>query len=194
MVSPTKLSNGKFPNVDLFESKYEVEQYIRRLPIRSSFFIPASFMQNFQGQEKPRPLGDGTYALFNIHSPDTKIPLIDIANDSGKWIAAILAEPEAYAGKSISCATKLYSQTEIVDIMSKSSGKTVKHIQIPVEQFESYIPEPMRMMISEMSQYCKEFGYYGADMEEQLRWGAEQARGKLTTFEEYLQTEPLKLD
>jgi hypothetical protein len=194
MVSPAKLSGGKFTHVDLFESKYEVEQYIRTLPIKSSFFIPASFMSNFQARQKPRPLGDGTYALFNIHAPDTKIPLIDVAADTGKWIVAILTEPDKYAGKSISCATKLYTQTETAEIMSKASGKTVKHIQIPVQQFESFMPEGMRRMITEMTQFCEEFGYYGGDMEEQLRWGAEQARGKLTTFEEYLQREPLQLD
>jgi uncharacterized protein YbjT (DUF2867 family) len=194
MVSPTKITSGKFPNVDLFESKYNVEQYIRTLPIKSSFFIPASFMQNYQGQQAPRPLGDGTYALFNIHTPDVKIPLIDIAADTGKWIAAILAEPEKYAGKDIACATRLYTQTEIVEIMSKTSGKTVKHIQIPLDQFEKYVPEAFRRMISEMTQYISEFGYYGEHMEEQLKWGAEQARGSLTTLEKYFQREPLKLE
>ncbi len=136
MVSPIKITSGKFPNVDFFESKYNVEQYIRTIPIKSSFFIPASFMQNFKGRQAPRPLGDGTYALFNIYTPDVKIPLIAVAADTGKCIAAILAEPEKYAGKDIACATKLYAQTEVVEILSKASRKTVKHIQIPLDHFE----------------------------------------------------------
>jgi uncharacterized protein YbjT (DUF2867 family) len=193
MVSPTKISGGKFPNVATFESKFLVEQYIRTLPIKSSFFIPASFMQNFQDNQKPRPLGDDTYAFFNIYAPDDKLPLIDIAADTGKWIAAILAEPDKYEGKTIAAATDIYSQTEIVEAMSKTSGKTIRHIQIPLDQFEGYLAESFRIPLSEMTQYCKEFGYFGANMEEEVSWAAAQARGRLTTLEEYFKREPLQL-
>ncbi|KIW05205.1 uncharacterized protein PV09_03749 [Verruconis gallopava] len=194
MVSPKKISGGKYPNVDLFESKYNTEQYIRTLPIKSSFFVPGSFMQNLTGRQKPRPLGDGTYGLFNILNPDAKTAFIDVAADTGKWIAAMLADPDKYAGKSIACAQGLYTQTEIAEILSAATGKSVKHVKIPVEQFASHLPEGSRTMITEMMQYCGEFGYYGATQEEDVRWGAEQARGKLTSLAEYLEREPLKLD
>lgn len=41
--------------------------------------------------------------------------------------------------------------------------------------------------------YQEEFGYYGTDMEEKVLWAAEHARGKLTSFEEYLELMPLNL-
>ena len=194
MISPNKLSGGKFKNVDLFESKYDVQQYIRSLPIKASFFIPGSFFQNYQTQTKPRPMGDGTYGLFNIMSSEDKVALIDIANDTGKWVVPMLTEPEKYNGKGIACATKAYTQQEIADAISKATGKTVKHIQIPVEKFEGFLPEGSRTMISEMWQHIRDDRYYGAEEDKELEFGHQQVTGRLTTFEEYLEREPLKLE
>ena len=194
MISPARLSDGKFKHVDLFESKYDVEQYIRTLPIKASFFIPASFFQNYLTQSKPRPKGDGTYALFNIYGPNDKIPLIDIAADTGKWVVPMLADPEKYNGKGIACATKQYTMPEMAEAMTKATGKTVKHVQIPVEAFESYLPEGSRQMISEMSQHIRDVGYYGANEVQELESGHQHAKGTLTTLDEFLKREPLKLD
>src|ERR1700753_1658461 len=92
-----KLSNGKLMNVTQFTFKARVEDYIRSLPIRSAFFSPGSFMQNFQSHLKPKPTGDGTYAISNLIPGSTQIPLINVS-DIGKFIGAILAEPNRYEG------------------------------------------------------------------------------------------------
>ena len=192
-----RLANQRFHlyNNAIFESKYDVEQYIRTLAIKSSHFVPASFMSNYQRPgTKPQPLGDGTYGFINVYGPGTTIPLIDVAADTGKWVVPMLANPDKYEGKCVSAATKLYSQTEVADIMSKATGKTVKHIQISVEEFRSHLPESMRVIISEMWQANGDFGYYGANQDKEVEWGCQQASGKLTTLEEYFQREPLKLD
>jgi uncharacterized protein YbjT (DUF2867 family) len=46
MSHPAKISGGKFKNVEHFDDKAEIEEYIRGLPVKSAFFAPASFMQN----------------------------------------------------------------------------------------------------------------------------------------------------
>ena len=38
-----------------------------------------------------------------------------------------------------------------------------------------------------------EFGFYGPDTEKMLAWAAGNARGKLSTLEEFLQVHPLQL-
>jgi uncharacterized protein YbjT (DUF2867 family) len=196
MVSPTKLSGGKLTKVDHFDSKYEVEQYIRTLPIKAAFFVPGSFMQNFHGMMGPRPSqsGGGTYAMTNVFNPDTQLPLIDVNGDTGKWVGAILAEPDAYAGKCLDCATRLYTVTEVADIMSKATGKKVTYNQVPDEVMIKFMPPHFDEEYLQMLQLMRDYGYYGENMKGNVEWAAKQARGKLTTLEEFFQKHPLKLE
>jgi len=41
--------------------------------------------------------------------------------------------------------------------------------------------------------YPEEFGYFSPDSEKLVAWAAENARGRLSTLEEYLETHPLQL-
>ena len=52
----------------------------------------------------------------------------------------------------------------------------------------------MRDHVAEMLQYFQDYGYYGENTEEKVKWSAEQARGKLTTLDEYFKANPLKLE
>lgn len=183
--SPALVSQGKYKNAVHFDSKYEVEQYIRTLPIKSAFFAPGTFMQNFIGGMSPRPAGDGTYALTNIVTPDTTWSMIDIT-DTGKYVAAILAEPENFEGKILSAATKLYTTNELVKIISDVTGKTVKYNQIPPDVFKEFLPPAAAENLAEMLLYIQDFGYFGPDTREKVDWTAKMAKGKLTTFEEFI--------
>jgi hypothetical protein len=192
-LSITEVSRGKFHDCTLFDIKAEIEQYIRTLPIKSAFYAPASFMQNFHTGMMPRPNGDGTYTLANVWSPTTQIPMIEVAADTGKWIGAMISQPEKYNGKFLAAATRTYSANEMVEIISKVSGKTVKYFQVPPEQFIKFLPENLALNVCQMNQYFEEFGYYGPEQKEIVEWTAKQALGKLTTLEEYLENNPLDL-
>ena len=88
----SEISDGKY-RIDAFDSKANVEKYIRGLPIRSAFFAPGFFMENFAGPLRPQPAGDGTFRLANINKPETRLPLIATRRDVGKFVAPILADP-----------------------------------------------------------------------------------------------------
>ncbi|KAF2469013.1 NAD(P)-binding protein [Lindgomyces ingoldianus] len=195
MSHPRKISGGNLSHIDHFDVKAEIEQHIRSLPIKSAFFAPGSFMQNFSHTMKPRPspAGDGTYVIANLCNPSTKLPLIDIT-DTGKWIGAILAEPDKYEGKFLAAAQSMYSMTEIADIVSKVSGKTVKHTQLPDEVFKGFLPEGFRQELFEMFLLFRDYGYYGEEMEGLVDWAAKQAKGHLNTLKEYLEKEPIAFD
>ncbi|KAF9973598.1 hypothetical protein BGZ73_003151 [Actinomortierella ambigua] len=188
-----KVSAGKYVKGGHFDSKAEVEEYIRSLPIKSAFFQPASFMTNFSTFFSPRPVGDGTFAWFNVLSPQTPLPLIDI-DDTGKFVGAILADPAKWEGKTISAATEILSVEEIVQLISKKTGKTVVYTPLPTEEFHKAIPPLMRDYILEMLLYIKDFGYYGPDTKTLVTQAVAGARGNLTTFSEYLDAHPLTLD
>jgi uncharacterized protein YbjT (DUF2867 family) len=188
-----KISCGRFQNMDHFDGKAEVEDYIRNLPIKSAFFAPGTFMQNFGATLRPFPEGDGTYALSNFVKPETLLPLIDIASDTGKYIGAVLAEPDKYEGKTFCAAARLYSFDEIVRAMSKATGKTIKYKRLPETSFRGFLPPPLADHLVDMFSYFETYGYFGPQTKERIAWAAEQARGKLTTLDEYLTKSPPQL-
>ena len=190
--SVTKISGGKYTAVHGFDAKADIESYIRTLPIRSAFFAPGSFMQNFQRLMAPQPNGSGGYMIARHVSPMAQLPLIDTVGDTGKFVSAILAEPDKYEGKTFCAAVALYSMEEMAEIISKSSGMQVTYQQIPVEEFRKHLPYAADMLI-EMMDYQQEFGYYGPQTKELVAWAAENARGKVHTFQEYLAQNPLPL-
>ncbi|KIX99077.1 uncharacterized protein Z520_05538 [Fonsecaea multimorphosa CBS 102226] len=191
--SIAKISHNVFTQVTHFEAKADVEAYTRGLSIKSAFFAPGFFMQNFQAIIAPRPVGDGTYQLSNVLKPTTQVPLLDVVGDTGKFIGAILAAPDKFQGQVLRAATKLYSMEQIARIMSQATGKTVIYKQIPEETMRNALPPGHAAELVEMMMYYREYGYYGPGTEEMVENTAKQARGSLTTFEEYLGQHPLKL-
>ena len=190
--SPAKLTNGKFP-VDSFDCKDDVKTYIESLPIKSAFFAPGCFMQNFHGHMGPRPGPDGQLAITSFVKPDTPYPLIDNAGDTGKYVGAILAKPDKYAGETFSSATWIYTIAEIAEVMSKTCGKPVKYNQVPKEVFAKFSPDANRDTLLNMLSYFEYCGYYGPESKRLVDWAASHARGTPSTFEDYLQREPLKV-
>ena len=191
--SVREISGGKYTKVTFFDAKAKAEQYIRRLHIKSAFIAPGSFMENFQNSHHflaPRQAPDGTYSIALPTSPTAQLPLIDVVRDTGKFVGAILAEPDKYEGKTFCAATALYSFEEIVTIMSKATGKTIVYKQIPLEDFKQSLGD----IFAEVIRFSEEFGgYFGPDSKQLVAWAAENARGRLSTFEEYLDAHPLQL-
>ncbi|KAI1084762.1 hypothetical protein F5B20DRAFT_591785 [Whalleya microplaca] len=162
--------------------------------LKSAFFAPGSFMENFQYYAfwAPHEAMDGTWVMAQNNSTKTQLPLIDAVGDTGKFVGAILAEPNKYEGKTFCAATALYSLEEIAAIISKVTGKPVVYKQIPLEDFKKSAPFGADLF-AEFFSYQEEFGYYGPDSEKLVAWAAENARGKLSTFEEYLEAHPLQI-
>ena len=189
-----ELSGGKYNNAIHFDAKAKVEQYIRGLHIKSAFYSPGAFMQNFQDIPllTPRKASDGTWIVTLHNSPKAQLGLIDAVGDTGKFVGAILAEPDKYEGKTFCAASALYSFEEVVAIISKVTGKTVIYKQVPIEDVKKSLPFGQDI-ITEAFSYAEEFGYWGPESEELVAWAVEHARGRLSTFEEYLEANPLQL-
>jgi uncharacterized protein YbjT (DUF2867 family) len=196
MCHPAVLSGGKYKNVEHFDDKAEIEQYIRELPVQSSFFAPGSFMQNLINNAlRPQPSrdGDGSFVLANCMQPHTRVPFIDIT-ETGKWVGAILAEPDRYAGKQFAAASEILSMDEVVQIVSRVTGKTVRYQHVPDEVFKGFLPEGLRQQLYEMWAFNRDFGYFGASMDKDVAWAKENARGELTGLEAFLGKIDYKLE
>ncbi|EPE36427.1 NAD(P)-binding Rossmann-fold containing protein [Glarea lozoyensis ATCC 20868] len=193
--SVTELSGGKYTHVTPFDAKAVAEKYIRSLPIKSAFVSYGFFMENFHTQPflGPQKTSDGTWVLARHISSKHKVPYIDATGDAGKFVGAILAEPEKYAGKTFCAAQALYSFDEIVAILSKTTGKTVVYKQISLDDFEKSLPFAP-VLFSEGLSFLEEFGgYFGPLTDELVTWAAGNIKGRLTTLEEFLRANPLQL-
>lgn len=142
LTAVTEISGGKYTKVTAFDAKAKAEQYIRGLTIRSAFYLPGSFMENFQSQTflAPRRAAEGTWVLTRNVPADSKLPLIDAVGDTGKFVGAILAEPDKHEGKTICAATALQSWNEIVAAISKATGQTVVYKQVPSSELKESLP------------------------------------------------------
>lgn len=189
-----KISEGKILGVLHFDEKAEVEEYLRSKPIKSAFFSPAMFMQNFNLDFSPRPLGDGTYGIFNIINPDRKVALLDIVGDSGKFVGGILANPDMYEGKVISAAANTYTMEEVAQTMSEVTGKTVKYNKISEEVYRGFLPPQAADDLVSMFKHMNDNGYFGPQMEDLVKSGIKQARGNVTTLKEYFTKNPPKFE
>ncbi|KAL7913151.1 putative hscarg dehydrogenase [Trichoderma velutinum] len=186
--SVSQISRGKYTKVTMFDAKAKAESYIRSLPIKSAFCSLGSFMDNYITVAAPRKATDGsnTFIIAQHLSPNTRLPLIDAAGDTGKFIGSILAEPEKYEGKTIYGAERLYSLEEIAAALGKVTKENVVYKQISVEEFKTHTPFGADILAEAFS-YFEEFGYYGKDMEELVASTKDNARGTLTTLEGFLE-------
>ena len=191
----TKISGGKYTKVAPFDAKARIEEYIRGLPIKSAFCLPEFFMENFHTPTflPPRRSDNDTWVISSHGSSQVRLALVDATNDTGKFIGAILAEPDKYEGKTLLAATVIHSLEEIAAIMSNATGKNVIYRQIPLEEFQKALPPFAVNLYSEGFSFLEEFEYFGPGTDELAAWSVENARGKFSTFKEYLEAHPLQL-
>ncbi|KAI9036622.1 hscarg dehydrogenase [Aspergillus affinis] len=203
-----RLSGGVLSGAGQWDGKSVVEEYIRGLPIKAAFICPGSFMENFHAALAPRRVphhrtldydhadcgGDeGEYALTCFVSPTTKLPLIAVESDFGKWVAAMVADFERFEYRVVCAATRMYSLQEIVDIMSTVSGKRVVYNQVGKEAWGDALPPARRPYMLDMMQWFQDYGYFGEGTEGKVRAGREEAKVEVIELEEYLRRKPLVL-
>lgn len=192
--SVSGMSNGEYTAITPFDAKAKAEQYIRTLPVKSAFTSFGYFMENLESQPwlGPQPMPDGTWAISRPISSETRLPYLSAAEDIGKFVGAILAEPEKFEGQTLCAATATYSYKEIVNALAKNTGESVVYKNVSLEEFKSSMPFVPDLWAEGMLSLEK-YGYYGPGSEQSVAQAAKQARGKLTTLDEFLEAHPLKL-
>ncbi|KAL2830501.1 hypothetical protein BDW59DRAFT_177845 [Aspergillus cavernicola] len=171
--------------VDQFDSKAEIEIYLRGLPFKTAYIAPGMFMQNLVTVMAPRRGDDGSYVIVSVNDPDTKVPLIDAVGDTGAYLVPLLEDPERVVdGKVIYAASGVYSFSEIAEIIGRVSGETVKYVRIPGEVYQGFMKEEQGGRMLAMMNFFDHPGYFGAGTEEKVEETARTVKG-LTSFEEF---------
>lgn len=75
-------TKGRLSNVPHFDSKANIEKYIRASGLMCSFVLPGYYMSNFT--QMINKAEDGSYRLFYpVDGKNAKFPLFDAAKDTG---------------------------------------------------------------------------------------------------------------
>lgn len=180
-----------------------MESYIRTLPIMSAFFMAGWYMQNHLVHFRPQPVslrlglltkvsgtnsvdqvGDGTYVLSMAMAPSARLPMIDI-NDTGKYIAPVLLDPDKYNGKNFTSATQFCTPQQLIEGWTKIAGKTVTYTRSDGMTSDAFTPE-MRAELKKSSGLFDEFSYFGPTGQADLEWTHAQLKDELITWEDFV--------
>ena len=190
-----ELSGGKFPNVYHFDSKATIEQYIRSLGIPASFFMPGFYMSNLDNTFRPSPQEPHVYTLALPMPPTTPIPYFDAADDTGKFVKAMIMKKDQVLGRNILAATAYYKVEEVASTLAKVKPMAGKGAQMVTVDRDTYkgvlaaagLPPFVQEELYENMSFMNEFGYYGKrSLDESLAILDE----KPTTLAEYFEKSP----
>jgi uncharacterized protein YbjT (DUF2867 family) len=182
-----KISGGKkwAPH---FTDKARVEEYIRTLPVTSSFIYPAYFYTNLLEYYVPRM--DGDTLIFPIYLPkDLRAPFVDPLTATGPAVLEIFAHPDKYAGQSLPVIGEILSPGEMVETFTRVTGKKAAYSSAfkreeMIHHFpafaanEGFIRESVGMV-----EYTAEYGYFRSDRD--LEW-SRKINPKSLTWEQFL--------
>ena len=169
-----KLTDGKLPNIDHFDSKAEVETYIETHKSKgkngglwASYFMPAFFMSNFVSFINPGQ--DGVPTLAMPMAPDAHFALIDIQVDTGKYVLGALEAGKRADGVQIQAASDWTTPAGIAETFTKYGGMEVKFVQIPRDVFKGFLaPKMGDFGAEELTQNMEligDYSYYGKGTE-----------------------------
>lgn len=124
-----------------FDSKFQVEEYIRAINLPHTILRPVFFFYNYNAM---RPMVEqGT--LSQPLSPNTKLQQLS-EEDYGEMVTAVFDRPTDFLNREIEVASVEMTMTEIAAAFSRVLGKPITYQQIPFEAFEQQAGEEVTLM------------------------------------------------
>lgn len=111
-----------------FESKFELENYLKSSNMNFTILRPASFNENFLNPEITKRLKKGK--LVMPLKKDVTQQFIGV-DDIGKIAAQILTMPDNYRNKTIEIATDQKNITEVAELFGKAMNRDIKYQKLP---------------------------------------------------------------
>lgn len=171
-----------------FTDKARVEEYIRTLPITSSFVMLAYFYTNFVEYYPPQK--DGETLVFPIYLPeDYRAPFVDPTTATGPAVLEIFDNPGNYAGRSLPVIGDLLTPGEMVETFTRVTGIKARYAStFRREELLRHFPAFAELgeFVREtegMVEYTVEHGYFRPDRD--LDWSRRIDPNSLT-WEQFL--------
>src|SRR5262249_46190925 len=149
-----------YSGVPHFESKWKIEEHLRRIDLPWTIVRPTFFMDNF---DKPA-LRAVLLALLRSYVPKGK-PLQMIATtDIGKWVARAFANPDVFIHKAEEIAGDELTRAEIAEALKRHGWSAGLPFPVP-----RLLLRPLPSDIRKMFEWFGEAGYI-ADIPSLKSW------------------------
>lgn len=156
-----------------FTDKAKVADYIRSLPIRSSFVYLAFFYTNFLEYYVPQRGKDGiTFAIYL--PPHVPMPFCDPLTATGPAVREIFDHPTQYAGQTLPVIGEFLSAQDMVDTFVRVTGRRARYASAySREDLLRHFPgfaadEHLVRELVGMVEYAVEYGYFAPERD--LTW------------------------
>ncbi|KAK1143699.1 hypothetical protein N8T08_006099 [Aspergillus melleus] len=117
----TEASGGRLKLVSNFDTKAEVERYIRSKRIPGTFVLPRYFMTNFTAPQMLKKAEDGIFTV--LCGDNAEFPLIDTEADTSNYVVAAIRNYPKVLGKQILAASDYYGPARIISEFEEVTGK-----------------------------------------------------------------------
>lgn len=195
LLNVTELTGGKLSHVEHFDSKATIEAYIRTTPLPASFFLPGFYMKNLPGGMFRQLPPNNAWTIGLPIPGTTPVPLLDTAEDTGKFVKGMLLHPKLVLGKRILGATDYYTLDTLVQQFKEAypeAGVGATTVQLPEQVFKGILlgtgqDEKSATELLENMLLMDGFGYFGgADLKESHAVLVD----KLTTWKDFMAAAP----
>lgn len=124
-----------------FDSKWQIEEYVRSLGLPSTILRPVFFMENLTSPM----MGPRDGVLANALKPSTSLQMIAV-DDIGFFAALAFGRPQEFVGKAIELAGDSLTMPQVAEAMTRATGQPVSFFEVPLEQVASFSQETADMM------------------------------------------------
>ncbi len=128
LVFSSVASADKKTGIPHFDSKTTIEEHFKEIELDACILAPVYFMENVFAMPQ---LKEGQYVTtlpFNRRLQ--QVALDDIA----AFATLALEHPKRFKNKRIELASESLTPEDVIEIISKISGKPLEYVQVPVEQ------------------------------------------------------------
>jgi uncharacterized protein YbjT (DUF2867 family) len=125
-----------------FESKWQIEEHIRKLRLPATILRPATFMDNLA----KATMRTGMLSMMKTFVPDTKPLQLIAVRDIGAFAALAFDHPEQFIGQAIELAGDKLTRPQIIATMKSAGSFPVFGLRIP-SVLTRRMPEDIQSML-----------------------------------------------
>ncbi|KAF9528825.1 hypothetical protein CPB83DRAFT_853797 [Crepidotus variabilis] len=150
--------NIVFPLIDV---KAEIANYAHSIGLNIVSIVPGQFISSFFTTYAPQKREDGSFEFWFPLYSETKIPLLDVAEDFGRFVISALEQGRV---EPVLASAEYLSPLKWADRFSKVSGQKICFKQAQDEEYAAALDELKILGLSEallnMMTAYREVGYY----------------------------------
>jgi uncharacterized protein YbjT (DUF2867 family) len=124
-----------------FDSKFRIEEHIRATGMHYTIVRPTFFMENWLGMRQAIESGTLNLPL----EPATRLQMIAV-EDIGGVVAMAFERSGKWQDRAVELAGDELSMTELAQAFTRASGREVRYVQVPWEEFQKQAGEEITLM------------------------------------------------